>query len=615
MNIRQLLDDRITAALHSLGAPDTVSAIVKPSARPEFGDYQANGVMAAAKQLKTNPRELAGRLLEVLDLSDLAEKLEVAGPGFINIHLKNAWLVEMLVPFDSTSASLSASAQGTVARGLSGVEAQTIVVDYSGPNLAKEMHVGHLRSTIIGDAVARVLEFQGHKVIRQNHVGDWGTQFGMLIAHMVSIAQQSGGVGGVAPQLADLEAFYREAKQRFDAEPDFANAARDYVVKLQSGDAECHALWQQFIDISLHHCEEVYERLGVSLTRADVKPESAYNADLATVVSDLQANGLLVENQGAQCAFLDEFKNKDGSITPIIVQKTGGGYLYATTDLAALRYRSGVLNVDRALYFTDARQSLHFQQVFTLARKAGFVRENISLEHMPFGNMLGEDGKPFKTRTGGTVKLVDLLAEAEERAFTLVTEKNPELPEDERRSIAHTVGIGAVKYADLSKNRNSDYIFNWETMLSFEGNTAPYLQYAYARIKSVFRKAGEKIPPNPPFAKGGTGAAEGSLTPPFEKGGAGGISLQEPAERTLAVKLLQFGEAVDSVAKEGLPNHLCTYLYELAGNFMSFYEACPILKEGVAEDVRNSRLQLAELTAQTMRTGLGLLGIGVMERM
>lgn len=574
MNIRQLLDDRITAALHTLGAPDTVSAIVKPSARPEFGDYQANGVMAAAKQLKTNPRELATRLLETLDLSDLADKLEVAGPGFINIYLKNGWLSEAL-------------GGGRMQYAPTG---QTIVVDYSGPNLAKEMHVGHLRSTIIGDAVARVLEFQGHKVIRQNHVGDWGTQFGMLIAHMVSLAEKNGGVSGVEPQLADLETFYREAKKRFDDEPDFANTARDYVVKLQSGDAECLGLWQQFIDISLHHCEEVYARLGVGLTRADVKPESAYNADLANIVSELQAKGLLVEDQGAQCAFLDEFKNKDGSITPIIVQKTGGGYLYATTDLAALRYRSGVLNIDRALYFTDARQALHFQQVFLLARKAGFVREGVALEHMPFGNMQGEDGKPFKTRTGGTVKLVDLLVEAEERAFILVTDKNPELVEAERHDIARTVGIGAVKYADLSKNRNSDYIFNWETMLSFEGNTAPYLRYAYARIKSIFRKAGAE-----------------SLTSP--------ISLQESAERTLAMKLLQFTEATDSVAKEGLPNHLCTYLYELAGNFMSFYEACPILKEGVAAEVRNSRLQLANLTAQTLQTGLGLLGIGVLERM
>jgi arginyl-tRNA synthetase len=404
------------------------------------------------------------------------------------------------------------------------------------------------------------------------------------------MAEQHGGVSGVAPQLADLETFYREAKKRFDDELQFANTARDYVVKLQSGDAECLAWWQQFIDISLHHCEAVYERLGVSLTRADVKPESAYNADLAQVISDLQTSGLLVEDQGAQCVFLEEFKNKDGSITPIIVQKTGGGYLYATTDLAALRYRSSVLNIDRALYFTDARQSLHFQQVFTLARKAGFVRTDIALEHMPFGNMLGEDGKPFKTRTGGTVKLVELLTEAEERAFALVTEKNPTLDETERRAIAHTVGIGAVKYADLSKNRNSDYIFNWETMLSFEGNTAPYLQYAYARIKSIFRRA------------------------QLETGNAS-IVLQASAERVLAVKLLQFTEVTDSVAKEGLPNHLCTYLYELAGNFMSFYEACPILKEGVDAEVRDSRLHLAQVTAQTLQTGLALLGIEVMERM
>ena len=576
MNIRQLLDDRITAALHTLGAPETVTAIVKPSARPEFGDYQANGVMAAAKQLKTNPRELATRLLAALDLSDMAEKLEVAGPGFINIHLKNGWLAHALTAEQADAAA---------------TEHKTIVVDYSGPNLAKEMHVGHLRSTIIGDAVARVLAFQGHSVIRQNHVGDWGTQFGMLIAHMVSIAEQNGGgVSGVAPQLADLETFYRAAKQRFDNEPSFADAARDYVVKLQSGDAECQQLWQQFIDISLHHCEEVYARLGVSLTRADVKPESAYNADLPTIVSDLQAKDLLVEDNGAQCAFLDEFKNKDGSITPIIVQKTGGGYLYATTDLAALRYRSGTLHADRVLYFTDARQSLHFQQVFTLARKAGFVCPEVALEHMPFGNMLGEDGKPFKTRTGGTVKLVEVLAEAEERAFALVSAKNPELAEAERHAIAHAVGIAAVKYADLSKNRNSDYIFNWDAMLSFEGNTAPYLQYAYARIKSIFRRVE-------------TYDAQAALT------------LQENAERTLAMKLLQFTEATDSVAKEGLPNHLCTYLYELAGNFMSFYEACPILKDGVAQDVRNSRLRLADLTAQTLQTGLSLLGIGVMERM
>jgi arginyl-tRNA synthetase len=572
MNIRQILDDRLTTALHQLGAAPHTSALVKPSARPEFGDYQANGVMGIAKQLKTNPRELASRLLATVDLSDLADKLEVAGPGFINIHLKTDWLAVQLTDHQLAKTS----------------QPQTIVVDYSGPNLAKEMHVGHLRSTIIGDAVARVLAYQGHQVIRQNHVGDWGTQFGMLIAHMVSLQAQD---NAWAMQLADLENFYREAKKRFDTEQGFADLARDYVVKLQSGNAACRQLWQQFIDISLKHCEALYNELGVQLTRADVKAESSYNDDLANIVQNLKDQQLLVEDNGAQCVFLDTFKTKDGSITPIIVQKSDGGYLYATTDLAALRYRSQVLNADRVLYFTDARQALHFQQVFTLAQQAGFLKPSVSLEHMPFGNMLGEDNKPFKTRTGGTVKLIDLLTEAKERVFKVVTEKNPDLPEYERQQIAKVVGIGAVKYADLSKNRVSDYIFNWDTMLSLEGNTAPYLQYAYARIQSIFRKAGEID-----F----TSAA---------------IALNENAERNLAIKILQFSEAIDSVAKEGMPNHLSNYLYELAGNFMTFYEHCPILKEGVPVEIRNSRLQLAKLTADTLKTGLNLLGIDVLDRM
>lgn len=570
MNIRQLLEQRLSAALQAAGAPEATPAIIKPSARPEFGDYQANGVMAAAKQLKMNPRDLAAKVLEQSDLSDIADKVEVAGPGFLNIHLKTAWLI----------ANLPTNTE------LDPVAPQTIVVDYSSPNLAKEMHVGHLRSTIIGDAVVRVLEFQGHHVIRQNHVGDWGTQFGMLLAHMADLKAAG---GELSMQLADLESFYRESKQRFDADPAFAERAREYVVKLQSGDAECLALWQQFIDISLTHCEEAYQELNVSLTRKDVMAESAYNDDLAKVVSDLQAKQLLTESDGALCAFMEEFKNKDGSITPLIIQKTGGGYLYATTDLAAIRYRHKVLKADRVLYFVDVRQSLHFQQVYTLARKAGFAPETMSLEHMAFGTMLGEDGKPFKTRTGGTVKLADLLVEAKERAYQLVSERSPELNEAERREIAHTVGIGAVKYSDLAKNRTSDYVFSWDLMLSLDGNTAPYLQYAYARIQSIFRKAG---------------ALEQAS-----------IQLTEPSERSLGLKLLQFNESIDSVEREGQPHHLCNYLYELAGHFMSFYEVCPILKDDVPSEVRASRLQLAQLTATTLKTGLGLLGIGVLDRM
>lgn len=570
MNIRQLLDQRLSAALHAAGAAESTSAIIKPSARLEFGDYQANGVMAAAKQLKMNPRDLAAKVLEQANLSDVAERVEIAGPGFLNIHLKSAWL----------AAELPKNMQ------IDSVIPQTVVVDYSSPNLAKEMHVGHLRSTIIGDAVVRVLEFQGHQVIRQNHVGDWGTQFGMLLAHMADLQAQG---GELSMQLADLETFYRESKQRFDADPVFAERSRAYVVKLQSGDSDCLALWQQFINISLNHCEEAYQALGVSLTRQDVRAESAYNDDLAPVVSDLQAANLLTESDGAQCAFMDEFKNKNGSITPLIIQKTGGGYLYATTDLAAIRHRNKVLQADRVLYFVDVRQSLHFQQVYTLARKAGFASPRMSLEHMAFGTMLGEDGKPFKTRTGGTVKLADLLVEAEDRAYHLVSTRSPDLDEAERREIAHTVGIGAVKYSDLSKNRTSDYVFSWDLMLSLEGNTAPYLQYAYARIQSVFRKAG-------------------AFT-------SAPLQLNEPSERALGLKLLQFNEIIESVGREGQPHHLCGYLYEVAGNFMSFYEACPILKEEVSADLRASRLQLAKLSADTLKTGLSLLGIDVLERM
>jgi len=585
MNIRTLLDTKITEALHNAGADENTTAIVKISARPEFGDYQANGIMGAAKKLKINPRGLASKVLESLEssgaLREVAEKIEIAGPGFLNIHLKNAWISSRVEKALVSEKLDIADAPNP----------ETVVIDYSGPNLAKEMHVGHLRSTIIGDAMARVLDFIGHKVIRQNHVGDWGTQFGMLLTYMHELKNKGelkNDDNALSMQLSDLEKFYQAAKIRFDEDQDFAKTARDNVVKLQAGDAEFLKLWKQFIDTSLQHCDEVYQALNVLLTRDDVMPESAYNADLPKVIEDLDKAGLLIKDQGAQCVFLEELKGKDDKIIPMIVQKSDGGYLYATTDLAALRYRHKKLGMQRGLYFIDARQSLHLKQVFTGAKKAGFVPEQTSLEHMPFGTMMGQDGTPFKTRTGGTVKLIDLLKEAQQRAFALVTEKNPELDEASRKSIAKTVGIGAVKYADLSKNRTSDYIFNWDTMLSFEGNTAPYLQYAYARIQSIFRKAG-KIDP------------------------AAGITLIEPAERQLATKLLQLSESIEIVANEGTPNILCNYLFELAGNFMTFYEACPIMK--AEENIKQSRLKLAQLTANTLKTGLGLLGIDVMERM
>ncbi|HIO97230.1 MAG TPA: arginine--tRNA ligase [Leucothrix sp.] len=578
MNIRTLLERKITQALHDAGAENS-PAIIKASAKSKFGDYQANGIMGAAKKLKMKPHDLAAKVLEHMELVGIASKVEIAGPGFLNIYLEEDWLAE--------HAEQALSSERLNIEEV--YDPQTVVIDYSAPNLAKEMHVGHLRSTIIGDSMARILNFLGHKVIRQNHVGDWGTQFGMLLTYMGELGDDT---AELSKQLSNLEKFYQAAKVRFDEDENFAKTARENVVKLQAGDKDFLKLWQQFTETSLQHCDEIYKDLNVLLTRDDVMPESAYNDDLANVVSDLDKQGILTKDQGAQCVFMDEFKNKDDSITPMIVQKSDGGYLYATTDLAALRYRHNKLKMDRGLYVIDARQSLHLKQVFTAGKKAGFVPETTQLEHMAFGTMMGKDGTPFKTRDGGTVKLIDLLNEAQQRAFDLVTQKNPDLDEETRKSIAKTVGIGAVKYADLSKNRTSDYIFNWDTMLSFEGNTAPYLQYAYARIQSILRKID------------GVENIDESI----------GIELIDKEERQLTNKLLQFEEAIEIVAKEGTPNLLCNYLFELAGNFMTFYEACPIMKADF-DDLKHSRLKLAHLTGNTLKTGLDLLGIDVMERM
>ncbi len=578
MNIRESLSQHVQNAMQKAGIPAKYGAALAPSKKAGFGDYQANGAMAAAKAMKTNPRELAQQIVDQLDLDGIAEKIEIAGPGFINIHLSPAWLAQQ------TTEALSDSRLGFNKAD----KAQTVVVDYSSPNLAKEMHVGHLRSSIIGDALVRTLEFQGHKVIRQNHVGDWGTQFGMLIAELED-QLKDGDVAEFA--LKDLEGFYQQSKKHFDADEDFAQRSRDYVVKLQSGDERVLELWAQFKKVSLKHSKDIYEQLNVTLTEADVRGESAYNDDLPNVLKDLKALGLAVESEGAQVVFLEELADKEGNPSPVIIQKQGGGFLYATSDLAALRYRAS-LSADRVMYFIDARQSLHMNQVFTLARKAKFVPENISLEHHAFGTMMGSDGKPFKTRSGGTVKLAELLDEAVERAATLIAEKDPDLTEEERVEVATKVGIGAVKYADLSKTRTNDYIFNWDSMLSFEGNTAPYLQYAYTRIKSIFRKAG-------------IDASDLNNS----------ITLETEPEKALALKLLQLPEVLEQVAREAYPHVLCNYLFDVASLFMKFYEACPILKEGVKPATRDSRLAIAAATAKTVQLGLDLLGIETMEKM
>jgi arginyl-tRNA synthetase len=575
--IRDTLDQLISEALSQVTGIPECRAIVIPASRIEFGDYQANGVMAVAKQLQKQPREIAEAVCERLQTGQLVERFEVAGPGFINVYLSSEWLSER-------ASHLHRHSEELVPRTL---EPQTIVVDYSSPNLAKEMHVGHLRGTIIGDSLVRVLDRLGHKVIRQNHVGDWGTQFGMLIAYLQLISDD---LDSVSAELADLEAFYRAAKEKFDADRQFAEAARASVVKLQGGDEQSLTIWHQFIEESLRHCEAVYDKLGIQIKRSDLRAESFYNNKLKDIVDNLHKKGLLTVSDGARCVFLPDFKGKDDEPLPVIIQKSDGGFLYATTDLAAIQFRAEELAADRVLYVVDARQSLHFQQVFAVAQAAGFVGASCQLEHVAYGTMMGKDGKPFKTRSGDTIKLIELLDEAVRRAFELVSQKSPEFDEETRREIAEKVGIGAVKYADLSKNRTSDYVFDWDSMLAFDGNTAPYLLYAYTRIRSILRKR--------------------EATPDQE---AAQINVSTPEERALIVKLLRLPETLHVVEADYFPSHLGTYLFELAGLFMRFYEACPILKAEPA--LRESRLALAELTAATLKEGLDLLGLETLEQM
>ena len=577
MNIQALLSDKVSQAMIAAGAPADCEPQVRQSAKVQFGDYQANGMMAVAKKLGQAPRQLAEQVIQHLDLNGIASKVEIAGPGFINIFLDRAWL-----------AAQTAQALQLPRLGVSAVAPQTVVVDYSAPNVAKQMHVGHVRSTIIGDAAVRTLEFLGHNVIRANHVGDWGTQFGMLIAYLEK--QQNEHHEEIA--LADLEAFYREAKVTYDADEAFAERARNYVVKLQGGDEYCRSMWKKLVDITMSQNQQVYDRLNVTLTRKDVMGESLYNDMLPGIVADLREKGLAVTSEGATVVFLDEFKNKEGEPMGVIIQKKDGGYLYTTTDIACAKYRYETLHADRVLYYIDSRQHQHLMQAWTIVRKAGYVPDSVPLEHHMFGMMLGKDGKPFKTRAGGTVKLSDLLDEALERARRLVAEKNPDMPADELEKLANAVGIGAVKYADLSKNRTTDYIFDWDNMLAFEGNTAPYMQYAYTRVLSVFRKANidESVLANAT------------------------VTLTEDREAQLAARLLQFEETLSVVARDGTPHVMCAYLYDLAGLFSGFYEHCPILS-AESEAVRHSRLKLAQLTAKTLKLGLDTLGIETVERM
>jgi len=576
--LHHFLESRLQAAVKAvLPDADVGSVLVRPCPDPKFGDYQSNALMALAKARGLNPRNVAGDVARKLDAADLCDRVEVAGPGFLNFHLRRT----------AVAHTLQAAARGEHLFFTPAAPPRTIVVDFSSPNVAKPMHVGHIRSTILGDCLARVLRLLGHRVITDNHLGDWGTQFGKLIVgwkhHLDPAALER-------DPVAEMERLYRLVNHASETDPAVLEAARQELVKLQRGDADNLAIWRRMLELSQHQFDAIYARLGVRFDHT--LGESFYNPRLHDVVAELIARGIARESDGAQVVFFDD--DPELKAHPAIIQKSDGAANYATTDLATLAYRLETWRPDEIIYVTDGRQQLHFKQMFATFRK-WHPEARVTLAHVWFGSILGEDGKPFKTRAGDTIKLADLLDEAEERALRIVSMKSPELPETERREIARMVGLGAVKYQDLLPNRQSDYVFNWDKMLALSGNTAPYLQYAFTRIRSIFRKLAE------------TGEAWDA------RAAAAHLRPAVPAELALARHLLNFGHTLETVAAEYRPNYLCNYLYELAGRFTDFYEACPVLKETGA--TRAGRLALCDLTARVLQTGLHALGIETPERM
>ncbi len=544
---------------------------IQISSRKEFGDYQANFAMRLAKQLNKKPIDIATAVIEKLNNNPLFTSLEPSGPGFINIFLNNAFLVEQL-------QSVAHDARLGIERALI---PQNIVVDYANANVAKEMHVGHIRSIVIGDAIVRILNFLGHHIIRQSHLGDWGTQFGMLIEYLFDMNEQTS-----PHSLSQLDSLYKKSKEKFDADPDFADRARKRVVSLQQGDAETLAIWNTLVKESLSYFQKIYEKLGVLLTEDDVRGESFYNPMLSETVNELIQLGLAQDSDDATVVPLEEFS------IPYLIRKKDGGYLYATTDLAAVKFRVETLGAKRIIYLTDARQKQHFAMLFATIRKAKWAANDIRLEHIPFGTILGKDNKPFKTRSGEPIKLIAVLEEAENRAEEIARQKNPTLSQEQIKEIAHDVGMGALKYADLRSDKVKDYVFDWEKLLSFEGNTAPYLQNAYVRICSIFRKAS--------IASKDIQDAK--------------IILSTEVERTLAVKILHFSDVIYSVSDNLSLHILCDYLYDLASTYHQFYEHCPILSQD-DKTICHSRLLLSDLVARTLQLGLHLLGIKTVEKM
>ncbi len=572
---QEALTTLMSGALAAAFGPDYAQAdpVIRPS---QFADYQANVALPLARRLNRAPRDVAAELAGYLGGSDVIEEAEVSGPGFINLTLRDSWI--------------AAQATGELADSRLGVPAaspaQRVVVDYSSPNVAREMHVGHLRTTIVGDSVVRVLEYLGHVVIRANHIGDWGTQFGMLLEHLLDVGEESAN-----EQLAqgEINAFYQAANAKFKADPSFAERSRLRVVALQAGDPETLRLWTMLINDTKKYYNTIYARLGVTLKDADLAPESFYNAMLADVGDELRAKGVAVISDGALCAFPPGFAGRDGSPLPLILRKSDGGYGYATTDMAAIRYRIRDLHANRLIYVVGAEQAQHFEMVFAVARQAGWLTDTVSAEHATIGLVTGADRKRFRSRSGGSVRLIDLIDEAVSRAEEVIKDRydDPEL----RGQIAEAVGIGALKYADLSVARDSGYVLDFDRMLALTGNTGPYLQYATARIRSIFRRAGIDPAAN-----------------------VGPIRLTEEAERALALRLLGFGSAVRQVSEEAEPHKLAAFLFETASAFTTFYEQCPVL-QAADEPTRQSRLALSALTLRVLLAGLDLLGIPVPERM
>lgn len=587
--LSRILEQRLQAAIASvLPDADVSMATVRPCPEPRFGDYQTNALIGLAKTRKLNPRQFAEQVKAALNVNELCESVEVAGAGFLNFRLRTSALEQCL----------SEAAAGHHLFFDRAASPRTIVLDFSSPNVAKPMHVGHIRSTILGDCLARVLRLLGHNVITDNHIGDWGTQFGKLLLGWKTRLNKD---ALARDALAELERIYRDVNAACDADPAVLENARKELVKLQSGDPENLAIWRQMIEISLSEFDRIYKRLGV---RFDYTlGESFYNPRLQATVKDLLARGVARESEGAVCVFSDGslppkedpfliFRDGEWQPNPCLILKSDGAANYATTDLATLAYRMETWQPEEIIYVTDGRQQLHFRQIFAIFRRwRPELANRVKLAHVWFGSILGEDGKPFKTRSGDTIKLADLLDEAEQRAYAIVTEKNPELPENSRREIARVVGVGAVKYADLLPNRQSDYVFNWDKMLALQGNTAPYLLYSYARIRSIFRKA----------------ASIGTSQQPAP------IKLATPEEIALARHLINFGLTIEAVANEYRPNYLCNYLFELSGLFARFFENCPVLKAD--EPIRSSRLALCDLTGRVLKQGLNVLGIEVLEQM